>query len=153
MEIPMEFPLDADGFLRRECPNCEQEFKWHHGKTDEAPADFVYPDVYWCPRCGKSAGHGSWWTPAQLEYQQQVMSGAAHDYLGDAMKKAFKPQRNSFIKIEVKQGDRPDAPEPLVEPDDMAMIASPCHPWEPVKVPEGASAPFHCLVCGEAYAV
>lgn len=153
MEIPMEFPLDADGFWRRECPNCEQEFKWHHGKTAEAPPDFVYPDVYWCPRCGKSASQGSWWTPAQLEYQQEVLNGVAHDYLGDAMTNAFRPRRNSFIKIEVKQGDRPNAPDPVVELDDMVMIAPPCHPWEPVKVPEDADAPFYCLLCGEAYAV
>ena len=24
----MEIPLDSDGFLRRECPTCEREFKW-----------------------------------------------------------------------------------------------------------------------------
>lgn len=77
MDISIQLPLDADGFLRRECPNCEQEFKWHHGTTDAAPTDFIYPDLYWCPRCGKSADHDSWWTTAQLEYQQQVVAGTA----------------------------------------------------------------------------
>lgn len=24
----MSDPLDSDGFLRRECPTCEREFKW-----------------------------------------------------------------------------------------------------------------------------
>lgn len=153
MDISIQLPLDADGFLRRECPRCEQEFKWHHGKTEAAPADFAYADVYWCPRCGESAGHDSWWTPAQLEYQHDVINGAAHDVIGEALTDAFKPMRNSFVTFEVKQGDRPSSPEPLVEPDDMNMIAPPCHPWEPVKVPEDATAPFYCLVCGEAYAV
>ncbi len=34
LEISM--PLDSDGFLRRECPTCEREFKWLH--TLEKPA-------------------------------------------------------------------------------------------------------------------
>jgi ribosomal protein S27AE len=153
MDISISLPLDADGFLRRECPNCEQEFKWHHGKTEDAPEDFVYADVYWCPRCGQSAGHESWWTPTQLEYQQGVVSSAAHDYIGNALKDAFRPRSGSFVEVELDQGKRPIEPDPLVEPDDMVMITPPCHPWEPVKVPEGTRAPFFCLVCGAAYAV
>jgi hypothetical protein len=153
MEISFSLPLDADGFLRRECPNCEREFKWHSGPTDDAPADFVYPDVYWCPLCGKAAALDTWWTPAQLEYQQEILGGVAHDYMADALKDAFKPTRNSFIKFDVKQSPRPSEPDPLVELDDMMMIAPPCHPWEPVKVPENSSAPYYCLICGEAYTV
>jgi hypothetical protein len=151
--IPVSLPLDADGFLRRECPTCEQEFKWQHGKTDDAPSDLVYPDMYWCPLCGQSAGHDSWWTKPQLEYARGAIGGSLHDQVGDMLKDSFKPQRNSMISFEVKSGDRPTAPDPLVEPDDMLIISSPCHGWEPVKVPEDSSAPYYCLVCGEAYAV
>jgi hypothetical protein len=153
MEIPISLPLDADGFLRRECPNCIQQFKWHHDKTDDAPDDFVYDDVYWCPLCGKSADHGSWWTPAQLEYVHEAAMPSIHDQLGELLNDAFKPQGNSFIKFEVTQVDRPESPDPLVEDDDMAMVAPPCHPWEPVKVPADSTAPFYCLICGQAYAV
>ena len=151
--IDVSLPLDVDGFLRRECPNCEQEFKWHHGKTVDAPEDFVYPDVYWCPRCGKSAGHDAWWTPLQLEYVHEASAGAIHDQVTDILKDAVTMPRKSLIKMEVKSGDRPDAPDALVEPDDMNIIASPCHPWEPVKVPDDSTAPYYCLVCGEPYAV
>ena len=44
------------------------------------------------------------------------------------------------------------APAPLVEPNDMLIIESPCHPWEPVKVPQAraGSSPLFCLVCGES---
>ena len=41
-------------------------------------------------------------------------------------------------------------PDSLIEPDDMVIIAGPCHSWEPVKVAEEATAPFYCLVCGAA---
>lgn len=153
MEIPIELPLDADGFLRRECPNCEQEFKWHHGRTDDAPSDFVYPDVYWCPLCGRSAGHDSWWTRAQLDYQQAAVANRAQDIIDYAFRDLSKPQRGSFIRFEVQHAERPGSLTPLVEPDDMMVVAPPCHPFEPVKVPTDSEAPYHCLVCGEPYAV
>jgi hypothetical protein len=34
----------------------------------------------------------------------------------------------------------------------MLIITPPCYPWEPVKVPDDAAAPFYCLICGDAYA-
>jgi hypothetical protein len=40
---------------------------------------------------------------------------------------------------------------PLVEPDDMTMIASPCHGFEPVKVADDWTKPLYCLVCGQAF--
>jgi hypothetical protein len=153
VQVDVKLPLDVDGFLRRECPNCEREFKWHHGKTDAAPEGFIYPDVYWCPLCGKSATHGSWWTPEQLAFARESAAGPILDELTDELRSSFTSSRNSFIKFELKQNDRPDPPDPLVESDDMVMIAPPCQPWEPVKVPEDASEPFYCLVCGESYAV
>ena len=36
MSLSIELPLDS-GFLRRECPNCQLEFKWHHGPTETTP--------------------------------------------------------------------------------------------------------------------
>ncbi|MEW1734334.1 hypothetical protein AB0346_00075 [Nocardia beijingensis] len=49
--------------------------------------------------------------------------------------------------------DSPSTPPALTEPNDMQIIASPCHDYEPVKVPDERKAPFYCLVCGAAYAV
>ena len=36
-------PLDSDGFLRRECPHCVQQFKWHHGPTADRPDGEIDP--------------------------------------------------------------------------------------------------------------
>jgi hypothetical protein len=33
------------------------------------------------------------------------------------------------------------------------IVASPCHAYEPVKVPEAATGPLHCLVRGQPFAV
>jgi hypothetical protein len=35
ISIPMSLPLDTDGFLRRECPNCERQFKSRPTQSSE----------------------------------------------------------------------------------------------------------------------
>lgn len=154
MEVQIELSLDNDGFLRRECPHCEQEFKWHHGPTTAAPTAFVYPGVYWCPRCGKSAAPDAWWTQAQAAYQEEYVAAIAPDIVNDALRDAF--GRGGSKGLTFTPGPRVgevNTPAPPEEPDDMEIIAPPCHPWEPVKVPVDAEAPYYCLLCGEPYAV
>lgn len=150
MEIPIELPLDSDGFLRRECPHCEKEFKWFNGRSSETPSDYVDPPVYWCPLCGRSSSHDSWFTQAQIEYSQAAAMGPAFELIQQELKDEFR--RNKYFKFE-GFSDRPDEPDPLVETDDMEIIQPPCHPWEPVKVPEEGQASYYCLACGQNYAV
>jgi hypothetical protein len=47
--------------------------------------------------------------------------------------------------------DIPEVPAALAEPSDMQIIASPCHSYEPVKIPDDAAGPFHYLICGEQF--
>ena len=35
LALEMSMPLDSDGFLRRECPTCEREFKWLYTSEEE----------------------------------------------------------------------------------------------------------------------
>jgi len=85
----VEFPLDVDGFLRRECPSCREQFKWHHGPTETRPADAVDPARYSCPSCGRQVNHDEWLTADQLQYQQETVSFYAMDVVNAEMKKAF----------------------------------------------------------------
>lgn len=153
MDLSIDLPLDSAGFLRRECPHCEQQFKWHHGRTDAAPEDYLDPETYFCPLCGQPAAPDTWWTPEQLDLVEQHTAGAVHDMMSEVLAEAFKPRRSSSLKFTVSKSERPEPPDPLTEPDDMDEIASPCHPWEPIKVPEASDAPFYCLACGAAFAV
>jgi hypothetical protein len=41
----------------------------------------------------------------------------------------------------------------LHEPDDMAIVLPPCHPWEPLKVPLEVSRTIYCLLCGSTFGV
>jgi hypothetical protein len=147
----VSLPLDNDGFLRRECPHCEQEFKWHHGPANEEAESQPPFETYFCPRCGQPAGPDSWWTQDQLHIIEAAQSAVVNQVLGDA----FKGFRNSkHVKVSLEGFDTPDKmPEPLVEPDDMEIVTSPCHAWEPVKVPDSAPGPLYCLVCGSAFAL
>lgn len=146
MEIKLDFPLDSAHFLRRECPSCAGEFKWHHGPTNTRPSDASDPPQFTCPLCGKQANHDQWFTQDQLRYRQQMVDFYAPDAVNAELKKMFgknyKPGRNNA-----------PAPAPLYEPDDMIIIEPPCHPWEPVKVFEerADSGPLFCLVCGDSY--
>lgn len=44
----MSVPLDSEGFLRRECPTCEREFKWKPAGEDEE-ATPAPEGGYFCP--------------------------------------------------------------------------------------------------------
>lgn len=150
ISIPVSVPLDSDGFLRRACPTCEQQFKWF-SHADGAP-DAEPADQYFCPLCGVPAGVGEWWTPEQLDYAQGAAAPELDRLIQDATKEAFegikgmsfKPDGNFTLGIEV--------PEPLTEPDDMIIVEPPCHPSEPIKVPEHATEHIHCLICGSLFA-
>lgn len=66
--ISVSIPLDVDGFLRRECPTCEREFKWL--PSDESKT--VDPGGYFCPYCAVQAPADHWHTKAQLEYVSDI---------------------------------------------------------------------------------
>ena len=67
--ISISIPVDENRFTGRECPrsDCEGYFKIEFGtglKSDGLPCH--------CPYCGHSAGHGEFWTKAQIEYARSV---------------------------------------------------------------------------------
>src|SRR4051812_31624365 len=61
-------PLDSEGFLRRECPTCEREFKWLPSDDSEP----VEPGGYYCPYCGIQAPVEHWLTKPQAEFAREV---------------------------------------------------------------------------------
>ena len=152
MSFSVNLPLD-NGYLRRECPDCERQFKWHHRPTDDRPDDAVDPDVYCCPYCGRSAPLDHWWTGEQLEHVQRLGIGEAAREVGDIFRDLERKSRNSMIKFKAGRMNIPESPDLLHEPGDMVIVQSPCHPWEPIKVSEDWRDPLYCLLCGEQFAV
>lgn len=150
MDIAISLPLDDDGYIRRECPSCQDEFKWHQGPVPTRPEDAIDPPVYHCPLCSAVAELNQWFTQDQVQYQEQMVQFHLTDIVGDELQREFRG--SSSMKFEKARNTAP-APEEIFEPNDMIIVEAPCHPWEPVKVPEerADAGPLHCLVCGEQY--
>lgn len=154
MNIPVSIPLDNDGFMRRQCPSCLRQFKWHHGPANEEAEGQRSPTTYFCPLCGVPAATDQWMTSEQQEYAQGMALPVALQALDDELGSMFKGMNSRNFKIkQTGHLDIPDEPDPLTEPDDMMIVASPCHGWEPIKVPDDSSSPLHCLVCGARFAL
>jgi hypothetical protein len=133
-EMSVSLPLDEDGFLRRECPECERECKWLYSEDSEPSPD----DGYACPYCAKRATPERWWTPAQADF---AAKSAGNQLLGEMLGKF----RRSGFEVSL---DPP--PTPLTEVNDMRRVDFECHPGEPVKVREDWNGPVHCVVCAAA---
>lgn len=145
--VPVSLPLD-DGFLRRECPTCEREFKWFSHSDDDV--DAAVTNQYFCPLCGVGAATDSWWTKAQLEYMDSAAAPAASQLVEDALNDMFKGVKGATFS----KGTSHDATgflEPPFEPNDMISVEPPCHPNEPLKVPQQNATRIYCLICGSPF--
>jgi hypothetical protein len=154
VSMTMSLPLDSDGFLRRECPKCRRQFKWHPTAGEQSAGGApVAVEAYFCPYCYEPADLGAWWTQEQLEHAQQIVVAEG---VGPALRR-FKRQVEStsrhsggFLRLEAHLPPLA-RPEPLTEPDDMMRVDFPCHPEEPIKVDDAWEQEVACLVCGIRY--
>jgi hypothetical protein len=151
VELSMQIPLDSEGFLRRECPTCEREFKWLHTSGEEEVTEPGAGGGYFCPYCGVQAPPSDWLTQAQIELAQNIVEtevvGPMVKKFSNDVKKIF--SSGGMINASVSY-DKPDKLDPLIEADDMRRVEFGCHPSEPLKVLDDWHKPVHCLICGKA---
>jgi hypothetical protein len=149
--LEMSIPFDSDGFLRRECPTCERQFKWLHTPEEEGSSALVSDGGYFCPYCGVQAETNTWLTQAQVELAQNMVAtrvvGPMLKKFGDDLKGIGRGSRR-MIRADVTY-NRPDELDPLTEVDDMTRIDFDCHPTEPLKIVDGWDKPVRCLICGQ----
>jgi len=150
--LGMTVPLDADGFLRRECPTCEREFKWLPNAEDEAASTEVpYGGGYFCPYCAIQAPLDSWFTPTQIQLAENIV---ATEVVGPMLKDFTRDLKNigrrsgGLLRVSVTS-EAPDEMDALTEADDMRRVDFLCHPAEPIKVFDEWDRQVHCLICGE----
>ncbi|MFA4929100.1 MAG: hypothetical protein WC558_11325 [Patulibacter sp.] len=141
-DTQMRLPLD-NGFLRRECPTCEREFKWLSSKGDAVQAP---SEGYACPYCNVRASSDHWWTQSQLDHARQV---AMNEILHPELKKLEQHSQSRSFSLDITISD-PQPLSALNEPSDMRRVNFSCHPGEPVKVLDSWSGPVHCLICGQS---
>lgn len=150
-ELQVSVPLDSDGFLRRECPRCMRQFKWHNGPANEESEQHARPAAYSCPLCGQPAADDSWNTPEQVDLIERAAMPLALGIVQDELEAMSRGMKG--VEYERGREEPADLANPLVEPDDMTIVTSPCHDYEPAKVPEDHTGPLYCLICGSAFAV
>jgi hypothetical protein len=149
-ELSVSLPLDSDGFLRRECPTCEREFKWLSSEETEAEAEPIPEGGYYCPYCAIQAPPDAWWTQDQLELVNSVVSKELVEPELEKFERSLRDisrRSGGFISASMKTELSPDA-DPLVETDDMRRVEFECHPSEPAKVQDDWTRDVHCLICG-----
>ncbi len=153
METSMILPLD-DGFLRRECPHCERQFKRFIGSPEGRPDDAIDPAVCWCPYCAMTAPDDEWWTTEQLDHAETALGGPLMEMVAEEFTRALSNSAIEFVKITTEVSfEESETPTALHEPADMVVIEPPCHPWGPIKVDEAWTAPLYCLYCGKIFAL
>src|SRR5687767_1509501 len=114
VELSVSFPLDSDGFLRRECPTCEREFKWRYIE-DEGESEPMPDGGNFCPSCAVQAPPDSWFTkPQQVLVESTIhreIVGPALDEFGRSLRDMSR-RSDGFLKVEL-ESERPEPSDPL----------------------------------------
>jgi DNA-directed RNA polymerase subunit RPC12/RpoP len=151
VSIAMSLPLDSEGFLRRECPTCEREFKWFTDEDDDSDGEPIPDGGYHCPYCGVQAPPDAWLTQAQVGLAENLVETQV---LGPMLKRFAKDVdrlgrwSGGTVRATMKY-DAVEELDPLTEADDMRRVDFNCHSTEPVKVLDDWAKPVRCLICGE----
>jgi endogenous inhibitor of DNA gyrase (YacG/DUF329 family) len=154
VDLNIEMPLDEDGYLDRECPNCQRRFRWHVGPVGDPPDDAPEPELYHCPYCGQPAAVDEWWTREQVETAQQAAVAAIMPAVERDLRDSLKGlDQTGFVSADVRTDPSVPPPPLFVDDEPSVTVASPCHPYEPVKLLDEWATPLHCLVCGAQYRV
>jgi len=159
-EGQLSVPLDDEGFLRRECPTCEREFKWlptknNGGEEMKSAADELTTAAdlqYICPYCGVAAPASAWHTRAQVAAMTAILEREVLQPELEKLERTFRDLDRSGgellrVKGSLKRTPSPPAPD-LTAVDDMRRVDFACHATEPLKVLETWDEPVRCLVCG-----
>ena len=147
--LSMAIPVDSDGFLRRECPTCEREFKWLPASEDDDAVSML-DGGYFCPYCGVQAPADAWFTKAQMALARSITEAEVVEPMlskfADDIARSFRGAGMTTRSTPRRQADEP---EPLTEADDMTRVDVACHPTEPLKILDDWHGPVHCLICGQ----
>jgi hypothetical protein len=146
LSFSMSLPLDYDGFLRRECPNCEREFMALYAEDDsqETPPE---PGGYYCPYCALQAGADDWWTRDQLAQARSVVVDEFVDPMLRKFGRDLERSGGGFLTVSTETSSE-EVPDALAEGGDMIRVGFVCHPRDPLKVLASWDRGVHCTVCG-----
>ena len=92
----VEIKRDDEGYLGRECPECDKYFKIKPGTGIPNLSDC------YCPYCQHLGPQDHFWTKQQVEHAQSVvLNQISGDLLKSMKKMEAKPKRDQFISISI----------------------------------------------------
>ena len=95
---------DEEGYIGRECPECEKYFKVVPGTGIVGEGDIPCT----CPYCGTQAPSDHFWTQAQIEYAQSVaFSHLVGEFTKSLKRLERKPDPRAFLSIGIKVEGKP----------------------------------------------
>ena len=144
MKLPIEVPLDDEGFLGLKCPTCGGVFKLTPAAFEDRTWQYLT-----CPLCGIARG------PSRFHSREVVgaaMAKARAALMGeiDAMAKRLeRATRGQLVKFKRVPHDRVRVPR-LRAITDLVITELPCC-RDQVKLPLAfAASLFYCPLCGQA---
>ena len=173
MQIP--FPLDDDGFFRRECPLCNRQFKalvpederqalaqrclenhlLEEGLLESESEEDEPVGIMICPYCGQESALDSWWTQEQLNYLgmylKNIVADAFNEHFVKPLKREARRNSGGLFSISFK-ADKMEHVEPWIPPEenDMTVLNLPCCD-DQIKVADGWKDVVHCPFCSFPY--
>lgn len=176
IKINLSFPLDNDGFFRRECPFCYKEFKILLEKeeltdiTQKGIDSFMIEmkekatdldDIehseteFTCPYCGQRASKDNWWTQGQLAYvgiiAKNIMIKKVNENFIRPLKKTFNKSSSDMFSIRF-DGKEIKQQEPCISPEinDMEIFNLSCCQRK-IKIEKNWNDIIYCFFCGFPY--
>lgn len=167
------FPLDEEGFFRRQCPLCRREFKVLLKQDElinlseeavntylieseeermESVDDGTEQIESVCPYCGQRAPRNSWLTQEQRAYVRvighNILAKLVNEQLIRPMKRAFPKRSSGLISIHF-EGKEMEQHEPCISPEtnDMEVFDLPCCERR-IKILDSWDRVVHCFLCG-----
>lgn len=174
VEINITLPLDDEGFFRRECPLCHEEFKVLLKKEELGDiaqtglASFMIDsqreendtgqnkdsetESLFCPYCGQQASKNSWWTQEQLAYinvfAKNILAKLVNEHLINPLKRNLDRSTSGLFSLQFK-GEEMEQQEPWISPEinDMEIFNLPCCERK-IKIEDNWYSTVHCFFCG-----
>ena len=174
--IQVPFPVDDEGFFRRECPYCRREFKILLERAElgdmisqledsylveetsgvDADGGREEVDLLTCPYCGQQANRETWWTQEQLlhvrTHLENLVADVVNEQLIQPLKREFGRKTSGPLTFRF-EGRELEKKNVWMSPEssDMKVFDLPCC-GRKVKIDPEWSREVRCLFCGFSHA-
>lgn len=132
IRLGISMPLDQDGYIGRQCPQCSLSFRMNGEDYEALPEN---PEL-WCVYCGHHGDHSEFMTAQQRERMMRAVKDLGMQIVAQGFNKAFRrlgqgASRRGSVSFSVSYKEKPFYPRPLPGIDEERLarvrICTDCH--------------------------